>query len=72
MNLYLKPSTVCKADGSEMIEVQSLSPEYIDSMTETLSAVKGLDLDGVLKVIRMSDDENKAMCKLRFFRQMRR
>lgn len=64
MNLYLKPSIVCKTDGSEVIEVQSLSHEYIDTMVETLSVVKDLDLDGVLKVIRMSVDENKAVCKL--------
>lgn len=64
MNLYLKPSTVCKADGSEVIEVLSLSPEYIDSMAETLSVVKRLDLDSVLKVIHTSDDEKKAICKL--------
>lgn len=64
MNLYLKPSIVCKADGSEVIEMQQLSHDYIDTMVETLSVVKDMDLEGVLKVIRMSDDENAAMCKL--------
>ena len=64
MNLYVKPSIVCKADGSEIIEIQSLSCEYIDSIVNTLSAIKDMKLDGVLNIIRMSDDENKAMCKL--------
>lgn len=64
MNLYLKPSIVCKADGSEIIEMQSLSEEHIDSLVETLSVVKELVLDDVLKVIRVSDDENNAISGL--------
>ena len=64
MNLYLKPSIGRKTDGSEVIEMQSLSHEYIETMVETLSVVKDLDLDGVLKVVRMSVDEKKAVSKL--------
>lgn len=64
MNLYLKPSIVCKADGSEMIELQSISNEYIDTLIETLSVLKSMSLDDVLNIIRMSDSENKAVCKL--------
>lgn len=51
LELYAHPETTTLEDGSVRIELQAITPEYIDGLIERIEAVKTLNIDAFFRVV---------------------
>ena len=63
MELFVKPETIICENGSIRIDVQDITPEYIDNHIKDIEAVGKLDSGEVIDVIRKcnSDEANNSL-----------
>ena len=61
MKLFAAPQTKTLKDGSIRIDIQTITPEYIDNQIKCIKSVCNLDLNEVISVIRKS--ENSCVAK---------
>ena len=66
MELFVKPETIICKDGSIRIDVQAITPEYIDNHIKNIEAVGKLDIDekDVANAVCFSRDTAEAKNKL--------
>lgn len=60
MNLYTTPKTTTLEDGSIIINVQAITPEYIENHIKNIEAVEKIDIEEVIRVIRGSNNLDEA------------
>lgn len=60
MKLYTTPNTTTLEDGSIKINVQAITPEYIENHIKNIEAVEKLDINEVISIIRGSNNLDEA------------
>lgn len=60
MNLYTTPKMTTLEDGSIIINVQAITPEYIENHIKNIEAVEKIDIKEVIRVIRGSNNLDEA------------
>jgi len=60
MKLYTAPKTTTLEDGSIKINVQAITPEYIENHIKNIEAVEKMDIEEVIRVVRGSKNPNEA------------
>lgn len=60
MNLYSAPKTTTLEDGSIIINIQAITPEYIENHIKNIEAVEKMDIEEVIRVIRGSNNLEEA------------
>jgi DNA gyrase/topoisomerase IV subunit A len=60
MNLYSAPKTTTLKDGSIIINIQAITPEYIENHIKNIEAVEKMDIEEVIRVIRGSNNLEEA------------
>ena len=60
MKLYTTPNTTTLEDGSIRINVQAITPEYIENQIKNIEAVEKLDINEVISIIRGSNNLDEA------------
>lgn len=60
MKLFAPPQTTTLADGSVRIDIQAITPEFINNRISTLETISKLDIDEVINVILKSKNTRDA------------
>lgn len=60
MNLYSAPKTTTLEDGSIIINIQAITPEYIENHIKNIEAVEKMDIEEVIRIIRGSNNLDEA------------
>lgn len=60
MNLYSAPKTTTLEDGSIIINIQAITPEYIENHIKNIEAVEKMDIEEVIRVISGSNNLEEA------------
>ena len=51
MELFAHPNFITLEDGSTRIELQAITPEYIDGLIKRIEAISTLNIDALYKVV---------------------